>query len=54
MRDIERRPVGNERSRSFGKCRMLRQAVFHFEIIDRDAIPAIRNCIARSYGGGKL
>ena len=44
----------NERSPSFGKCRMLRQAVFHFEIIDRDAIPAIRNCIARSYGGGKL
>ena len=44
----------NERSPSFGRCRMLRQAVFHFEISDRDAVPAIRNCIVRSYAGGKL
>lgn len=44
----------NESSRAFGKNKMLSECTYRFEITDRDAIPAIRNCLPRSFGGSKL
>lgn len=44
----------NTSSRSFGKNKMLYEMSFSFEVIDRDAIPAIRNCLPRSFSGQRL